>query len=281
MKDAIRREKLVAEAQPVRHGEVKTPRRSRRAVPALPQHEGKGRGEKAQCGKALPRDIEFFFSAPMAAPPAPVCSGFLRLKSIPPTSDMSTETKISEKPVRRGVSFLVRESTENSAPNTASSASMTAAVADGGILHPPRLKEEAHRRAHHAEIEDGKIRIVRNICGHGLKYERAGKAHDRRSRKFDRRDRDGIAAVYIVFHHDDLKRVENAAQKREHVADVQPVKAGAERDEADARDAQHGRAITLFTPGFLLYTAHARNGTSTQYVAVRKAFFPAVVYTRP
>ena len=40
-------------------------------------------------------------------------------------------------------------------------------------------------------------------------------------------------------------------------------------------------AITLFIPGFLLYTAHARNGTSTQYVAVRKAFFPAVVYTRP
>ena len=29
-------------------------------------------------------------------------------------------------------------------------------------------------------------------------------------------------------------------------------------------------AITLFTPGFLLYTAHARNGTSTQYVAVRR-----------
>ena len=53
-------EKLVAEAQPVRHGEVKRLVAPAEAVPALPQHEGKGRGEKAQCGKALPRDIEFF-----------------------------------------------------------------------------------------------------------------------------------------------------------------------------------------------------------------------------
>lgn len=40
-------------------------------------------------------------------------------------------------------------------------------------------------------------------------------------------------------------------------------------------------AARLYRSGSRLWISHQKNGTNTQYVAARKAFFPGVVCTRP
>ena len=130
---------------------------------------------------------------------------------------------------------------------------------------PHVLEEVAQPRGEHHEVEqvEGEFRREGRQVRRRLGESADDKSRNAAEEELVHGEREHVEALRIARDGDDLRREEDGAQKRHGIAELEGERAGGERHEPDARDAESGGAH-LAKVGRLPATAHSMKGTMTQ-----------------